>query len=73
MQIRGVGEDVATLLEAADVNGCKDLQHRNPEHLHAKLIEVQKSRNIVPDTPSLEQVVEWIALAKQIAQAESQE
>jgi hypothetical protein len=73
MQLNGLGEDVATLLEEAGVNGCKDLQHRNPEHLHAKLMEVQKSSNIVPDTPSLEQIVEWIALAKQLSQAASKE
>jgi hypothetical protein len=44
MQIRGVGEDVAMLLEEADINGCKDLQHRNPEHLHAKLIAQAESQ-----------------------------
>lgn len=66
MQLKDVGEEVATLLEEAGVNGCKDLQQRNPQHLHTKLIEVQESRHIAPDTPGLDQVIEWIAQAKQI-------
>lgn len=63
MQLQGVGGDVATLLEEVGVTGCKDLQQRNPEHLHAKITEVQQSRKLVADTPNLEQVTQWIAEA----------
>lgn len=73
MRLEDVGEDGATLLEEAGVNGCKDLQQRNPEHLHTKLIEVQESKNVASTTPTLEQVIEWIAQAKQLTQAFSKE
>ncbi|MDQ6644454.1 MAG: DUF4332 domain-containing protein, partial [Chloroflexota bacterium] len=59
MRLQGVGGDVATLLEEAGVNGCKDLQQRNPEHLHATLTKAQENSKIVSRTPGLEQITEW--------------
>lgn len=64
MQLPGVGADLATLLEEAGVNGCKDLQHRNPEHLYARLTEAQGS---VSPSLGLEQISQWIAEATLVA------
>ena len=69
MRLPGVGADLATLLEEAGVNGCKDLQHRNPEHLYATLTEVQGSARSASRNPGLEQITQWIAEATVVAHA----
>ncbi len=69
MQLPGVGADMATLLEEAGVNGCKDLQHRNPEHLYATLTEVQGSGRSASHSPGREQISQWIAEATLVARA----
>ena len=69
MRLQGVGGDVATLLEEAGVNGCKDLQQRNPEHLHATLTKAQGSSKVASRTPGLEQLTEWIAEAMVVTHA----
>ncbi len=68
MRLPGVGGDLATLLEEAGVNGCKDLQHRNPEHLYARLMEAQGSQKTASGTPGLEQITRWIAGATLVTQ-----
>lgn len=67
MRLPGVGGDLATLLEEAGVNGCKDLQHRNPEHLYATLAQAQGSQKIASRPPALEQITQWIAEAMVVA------
>ena len=67
MRLQGVGGDVATLLEEAGVNGCKDLQRRNPEHLYATLIKAQENSKVASRTPELEQITQWIAEAMAVA------
>lgn len=69
MQLQGVSGDIATLLEEAGVNGCKDLQQRNPEHLHATLTKAQGSSRIASRTPGIEQLTQWIAEAMVVAHA----
>ena len=69
MRLQGIGGDRATLLEEAGIAGCKDLQHRNPEHLHATLIDWQKSGMAASAIPTLDQVTQWIAEAKIMAAA----
>ena len=67
MRLPGVGGDLATLLEEAGVNGCKDLQHRNPEHLYARLTEAQESPKSASPLPGIEQITRWIAEAMAMA------
>jgi predicted flap endonuclease-1-like 5' DNA nuclease len=64
MRLQGIGGDRATLLEEAGVAGCKDLQHRNPEHLHATLTDWYKNGMAASPLPTLDQVTQWIAEAK---------
>ena len=66
MRLTGVGEDTAALLEQVGVKGCKDLQQRNPQHLHNKLTELQENAHITPTTPNLDQIAQWISQAKQL-------
>jgi len=67
MRLKGVGGDLSNLLEEAGVNSCKELQHRQPENLHKKLVELQSSKKIAHHTPTLAQVTEWINEAKALS------
>jgi predicted flap endonuclease-1-like 5' DNA nuclease len=67
MRLKGVGGDLSNLLEEAGVNSCKELQHRVPEKLHKTLADLQASKKIAHHTPTLAQVTEWIAEAKQLS------
>ena len=64
MRLKGVGGDLSNLLEEAGVNSCKELQHRVPEKLHEKLVELHTSKHIAHHAPTLAQVTEWINEAK---------
>jgi predicted flap endonuclease-1-like 5' DNA nuclease len=67
MRLQGVDGDIATMLEEAGVNGCKDLQNRNPEHLHASLTELYEKKQIALPPPEVEQLMQWIAEAMGVA------
>jgi len=63
-RIKGVGSEYADLLEAAGVDTVVELARRNPESLHAKLIEVNREKKLVRRVPALSQVRDWIEQAK---------
>lgn len=69
MRLTNLGEDVANLLEDAGVNGCNDLQNRNPEHLHSKLLNMQEDGSNASPVPDIEQITSWIAEAKEMNQS----
>ena len=64
MRIKGVGEEYSELLEAAGVDTVKELKHRKPENLHAKMEEINAAKKLVRQTPSLKAVTDWIEQAK---------
>jgi gas vesicle protein len=64
MRITNLGEHDANVLEEAGVKGCQDLQNRNPEHLYAKLLNMQESGSVASPIPNIEQITRWIAEAK---------
>lgn len=66
MQVSGIDADAATLLQESNVNGCKDLQRRNPENLLATLTETQARKRLGGRIPSLEQLTTWIADAMSV-------
>ncbi len=63
-RIKGVGEEYSDLLEAAGVDTVPELAQRNPQNLHAKLVEVNQHKSLVRQLPSLQQVENWVAQAK---------
>ena len=65
-RIRGVGEEYADLLEAAGVDTVPELAQRNPQNLHARLLEVNEERSLVRRVPPLNQVQDWVAQAKEL-------
>ncbi|TBW41021.1 DUF4332 domain-containing protein [Siculibacillus lacustris] len=64
MRIKGVGEEYSDLLEAAGVDTVKELKHRKPENLLAKMEEVNAAKNLVRALPSLKAVTDWVEQAK---------
>lgn len=65
-RIKGIGEEYADLLEYAGVDTVPELAQRNPENLHAKLLEVNAERKLVRRPPTLSQVMDWVRQAKEL-------
>lgn len=66
MRLKGVGTEMANLLELCGVDSCKELQHRKPETLAAKLKEVNDEKHITHHAPTEAQVADWVTEAKEI-------
>jgi len=65
-RIKGIGEEYSDLLEAAGVDTVPELAQRNPENLHARLLEVNAEKKLVRRPPSLSQVKSWVEQAKEL-------
>ncbi len=65
-RIKGVGSEYSDLLEEAGVDTVVELANRVPENLHAKLIEVNATKNLVNKLPGLKQITDWIKQAKRL-------
>ena len=65
-RVKGVGSEYAELLEAAGVDTIKELRHRVPENLQAKMAEVNEQKKLVRQTPSLSRVEDWVKQAKDL-------
>ncbi|WP_067338978.1 DUF4332 domain-containing protein [Stappia indica] len=66
MRISGVGEEYSELLEAAGVDTVKELKHRVPANLYAKMKEVNETKKLVRQLPSESGVEKWVAQAKEL-------
>jgi predicted flap endonuclease-1-like 5' DNA nuclease len=64
MRIRGVGGQFAELLNEAGVDTVRELARRNPDNLHAKLVEVNEARPICKTVPGAGQVARFVEEAK---------
>ncbi|HEY7123933.1 MAG TPA: DUF4332 domain-containing protein [Ktedonobacterales bacterium] len=60
MRLKGVGTEMANLLEECGVDSCKELQHRKAENLQVKLKEVNDNKKLTHHAPTMAQVQEWI-------------
>ncbi len=67
-RVKGIGPEYSELLEKAGVDTVKELRHRVPEHLHAKMEEVNSSTGqpLVRALPSLKAVQAWVEEAKRL-------
>ncbi len=63
-RIKGIGEVFANLLEEAGVDTVKELAHRVPANLHAKLAEINGAKHLAHRTPKVEEIEAWVAEAK---------
>jgi predicted flap endonuclease-1-like 5' DNA nuclease len=65
-RIQGVGPQFAELLEAAGVDTVKELKHRVPANLQAKLEEVNAAKNLTNRVPALKEVEKMVDQAKEL-------
>ena len=67
-RIHGIGKVFSDLLEYAGVDTVAELAQRNPEHLHAKILEVAAEYGITR-IPRDDEVDSWVYQAKQLDRA----
>ncbi|MBR4217480.1 MAG: DUF4332 domain-containing protein [Bacteroidales bacterium] len=66
MRIDGVDPQFSELLEAAGVDSVKELKHRVPANLQAKIEEVNEQKHLVRRVPSVVEVEKMVAQAKEL-------
>lgn len=64
MRVKGIGGEYSELLEASGVDSCSELAQRRPDNLAAKMEEVNRSKKLVRQVPSLKMVAGWVSQAK---------
>lgn len=65
-RIDGIGPQFAELLEAAGVDTVKELRHRVPANLAAKLVEVNDEKHLCRRVPAESELERMIAQAKEL-------
>ncbi|MBX3096619.1 MAG: DUF4332 domain-containing protein [Fimbriimonadaceae bacterium] len=68
-RVKGIGEEFADLLEHSGVDSVPELAQRNATNLHAKMTEVNASKNLVNRLPSESMVERWVEEAKALPRA----
>jgi predicted flap endonuclease-1-like 5' DNA nuclease len=71
MRVKGLGEEYTDLLEKAGVDTVVELGQRNPENLHARLLEVNAEKRLVRRVPTLGMVADWVGQAKKLGRVVS--
>ncbi|MEO8285399.1 MAG: DUF4332 domain-containing protein [Chloroflexota bacterium] len=66
-RIKGIAGVYADMLENAGVDSVKELSHRVPANLQAKLDEVNTQHKMTTRVPNLEMVEDWVSQAKKLA------
>jgi predicted flap endonuclease-1-like 5' DNA nuclease len=66
-RIKGIGRVYSDLMEEAGVDTVKELGRRVPENLYTKLVEINNIRQLTQRPPSVDQVAEFVAQAKEMA------
>lgn len=67
-RVRGIGKIFSDLLEHAGVDTVAELAQRNPDHLHAKIVEVAHKYGITR-IPRDDEVESWVDQAKDLPRA----
>ncbi|MCW8795489.1 MAG: DUF4332 domain-containing protein [Chlorobium sp.] len=65
-RITGISVKRASLLESAGVDTVPELAQRNPAHLFEKIQKINKTKKILQQLPSKQDVAAWIAEAKKL-------
>jgi predicted flap endonuclease-1-like 5' DNA nuclease len=65
-RIKGIGSEYSDLLEEAGVDTVVELSKRVADNLYAKMVEVNKAKNLVNKLPGLRQVKKWVDQAKKL-------
>lgn len=65
-RINGIAGQFAELLEAAGVDTVKELRHRVPANLHAKLVETNEAKNLCNRVPAVSEIEKMVEQAKEL-------
>lgn len=65
-RIKGISTQYGDLLKFAGVDTVAELAQRNPENLHAKMVQENEGGVLVKKLPSVKQVGDWVAQAKDL-------
>ncbi len=65
-RIKGVSTQYADLLECVGVDTVPEFAQRNAQNLQAKIADVNGEKNLVRKIPTLSQVEDWVAQAKEL-------
>ncbi|MFB1490050.1 MULTISPECIES: DUF4332 domain-containing protein [unclassified Thiocapsa] len=65
-RIKGVSGVYSDLLEHAGVDTVKELATRRADNLHTKILETNSAQDLTQRPPTLAQVEDWIAQAKDL-------
>ena len=65
-RVKGVSTQYADLLKCAGVDTIPELTQRNPENLQIKMSEVNEEKKLVRKIPTVSQVQDWVAQAKEL-------
>jgi len=68
-RIKGVADVYADLLENAGVDTVRELSHRVPANLHAKLVEVNDAKALAKRLPTVGMVTDWVSQARALPPA----
>lgn len=68
-RIKGIGTQYSELLEAAGVDTVRELAQRNPDNLHAAMVETNNRKKLVRQAPGIQNVKDWVAQAKRLPRA----
>lgn len=68
-RIKGVGPQMAELLEASGVDSVPELAQRKAANLTVKLAEVNAAKNLVNRVPSESEVAKWVEEAGTLPRA----
>lgn len=65
-RINGIASQFAELLKAAGVDTVKELRNRNPENLHAALVQTQEEKGLTRVVPAASKVADFVEQAKSL-------
>ena len=65
-RVKGIGKEYSELLEKAGVDTVKELRNRNPENLAQAMINVNREKRLVRQTPCQKRVIDWVEHAKNL-------
>ena len=65
-RVWGIAGVFSDLLEHAGVDTVKELATRNPDNLHAKLVEINVEKKLAGRTPHQGMVKDWVGQAKDL-------
>ena len=66
MRVKGIGEEYSDLLEHAGVDTVKELKNRKPANLHAKMVDINRTKRLVRRLPTESMVEAWVDHAKKL-------